>query len=419
MPVVTFTARFVESLAPPSSGQCDYWDRALPGFGLRLSFGGRKAWVVRYRTSSRLRRLTLGPYPTIGLADARDRARTALLQAASGQDPAAVKRATRNAETFGDLAVEYLARHAKVKKRTWREDERTLKVELLPSWKHTPLKELKRRDIRELIQRIAERPAPIMANRTLAIVRKMLNFAIESDWLEANPAALIPKPGVERARDRVLTSDELRAFWAATDQESTVIRAWLRLRLLTAQRGGEVIQMRWSDVDLEDKWWTIPAGLAKNKLAHRVPLSPPALAILRELRSKAGPNDAWVCSPSGLDTPAIHNAKKAVARMRRRLGFDFRGHDLRRTAASLMTSSGTPRLVVGKILNHVETGVTAVYDRHSYDKEKREALDAWAKQLQRILRRRKTGKVLAFARAATDERAKVDERARDMIAARV
>jgi integrase len=398
VPVVTFTARFVESLAPPSAGQCDYWDRTLPGFGLRLSFGGRKAWVVRYHANSRLRRLTLGPYPTIGLADARDRAKVALLQVASGADPATTKRAARNADTFGDLAIEYIEGYAKLKKKSWRDDERTLKAELLPEWKHTPLKELKRRDIRELVQRIAGRPAPIMANRTLALVRKMLNYAIECEWLDANPAALIPKPGVERSRDRVLTSDELRAFRSAIEDEPTVIRAWLRLRLLTAQGGGEVIRMRWSDVDLVSKWWTIPAAVAKNKLAHRVPLNPPAVTILRELRAAAKSDAVWVCATSVLDTPAIHDAKKAVARVRRRVGFDFRGHDLRRTAASLMTSAGVPRLVVAKILNHVETDVTAVYDRHSYDVEKRAALDVWARQLQRILRSRRKSTVLRFAK---------------------
>ena len=402
MPVVTFTARFVESLPPPATGQCDYWDRMLPGFGLRVSFGGRKAWVVRYHANSRLRRLTLGPFPTLSLAEARDRAKLALLQAASGADPATAKRAARNAETFGDLAVEYIEHYAKVRKRTWRADERTLKAELLPEWKHTPLRDLRRRDIRELVQRIAERPAPIMANRTLGLVRKMLNYAIVCDWLEANPAALIPKPGIERSRDRVLTSEELRTFWAATGDEPAPIRAWFRLRLLTAQRGGEVMQMRWSDVDLVSKWWTVPSLISKNRLAHRVPLNPPTVTLLRELKAAAKPEAVWVCATKLADKPAVHDAKKSVARIRRRVGFDFRGHDLRRTAASLMTSSGISRLVVAKILNHVETDVTAVYDRHSYDAEKRAALDLWARQLQRILRSRPKTPILPFTRTRSN-----------------
>ena len=137
--------------------------------------------------------------------------------------------------------------------------------------------------------------------------------------------------------------------------------------------------------------------MAKNTLARRVPLNPAAVTLLRELRAAAPPERMWVCASARVDTPVVHDGKKAVARVRRRLGFDFRGHDLRRTAASLMTSAGVSRLVVGKILNHVETGVTAVYDRHSYDAEKRAALDLWGHELQRILRKRAKSPVLSFA----------------------
>jgi integrase len=320
-----------------------------------------------------------------------------------GEDPAATKRGARHVDTFGTLATEYLEHYAKRKKKSWQEDARTLNAELLPTREHTPLKNLRRRDIRELLQQIAERPAPIMANRTLALVRNMLNFAIECEWLEANPAARLAKPAIEHPRDRVLTSDEIRAFWAATAEASGPIQAWLRLRLLTAQRGGEVIPMRWSDIDLASKWWTIPGEYTKNKLAHWVPLNAASVTILRELRTRAPADQRWVCASSRLDSPVTHDAKKAVARVRRQLGFDFRGHDLRRTAASLMTSAGTSRLVVAKILNHVETGVTAVYDRHSYDAEKRVALDAWGRQLQRILQKKSRDTVVPFSKRAVKQ----------------
>jgi integrase len=332
----------------------------------------------------------------IGLADARQRAKLAMLEVSSGSDPAVEKRAARTAETFGNLAEECLERHAKIKKRSWKEDERILNAELLPHWKHTPLRDLKRREVRNLVHAIAARPAPIMANRTLALVRKMLNFAIESEWMEANPASLIPKPGAEQSRDRVLTRNEIKAFWVAVEEEPPAIRAWLRLRLLTVQRGGEVVRMRWRDVDLQNKWWTIPAETTKNKLTHRVPLNATAVTLLRELRSSATPEQTWVCASSNPDVPVVHDAKKAIARVRRRMNVDFRGHDLRRTAASIMASSGVSRLVIAKVLNHVETGVTAVYDRHSYDAEKRAALDLWGRELQRMLRKKGKASVIAF-----------------------
>ena len=140
--------------------------------------------------------------------------------------------------------------------------------------------------------------------------------------------------------------------------------------------------MEWNDLDLDTAWWTIPAEKSKNRLAHRVPLTPLALRIISQMQSLTGgakTNQYVFPSPKG-DGP-IENVQKAIQRIKESTGINFVGHDLRRTAASMMTGMGVPRLVVGKILNHVEPGVTKVYDRHSYDKEKREALESWSKRL--------------------------------------
>jgi integrase len=158
--------------------------------------------------------------------------------------------------------------------------------------------------------------------------------------------------------------------------------ASFKLRLITAQRGVEVLMMRWEDIDGE--WWTIPAEVAKNGRSHRVPLSAPALALLEELR-EAAKESRWVFpSPKGGDRP-IGYVQKAADRLAELAGVAFVPHDLRRTAASAMTSMGVPRLVVSKILNHVESGVTAIYDRHSYDAEKREALGKWGERVEAML----------------------------------
>jgi integrase len=154
--------------------------------------------------------------------------------------------------------------------------------------------------------------------------------------------------------------------------------------LLTAQRGGEVLGMRWAEVDFSDGCWTIPEERSKNGLSHRVPLSKPALALLEKERLLRG-ESSWVF-PSASGLSPLAGIQKAIQRVRRRAGIDLRGHDLRRTAASNMASMGIPRLVIARVLNHVETGVTAVYDRHSYDREKREALEAWGRRLEEIVR---------------------------------
>jgi integrase len=186
-----------------------------------------------------------------------------------------------------------------------------------------------------------------------------------------------------------LTTDEVQALWLGLEGAKMIAEGTklaLRLQLVTAQRKAEIVSAAWEEIDFTDKWWTIPPEKAKNKMAHRVPLSSLALELLQEAKNLAG-DSPWVFPSPQTDR---HITPEAVDHALRRpgleaLGFTFVPHDLRRTAASHMTSMGISRLVVSKILNHVERGVTAVYDRHSYDKEKRHALEAWAHKLKIIL----------------------------------
>ena len=267
-----------------------------------------------------------------------------------------------------------------------------LRAYVLPAWKHRAVREVSRRDIRTLVDTIAER-APIQANRVLSLVSKMFKWALDEEIVDATPAARIPRPGVVKQRDRVLSEDEIRQLWRAFDALAPVMLAFYKLRLITAQRGKEVSSMRWADVDLANSWWTIPAGISKNKLPHRVPLSSTATAIIQGLDPGADARPVYVLDGArGRRQQSEAAATFAVE--------DFRGHDLRRTAASLMAGGGVPRLVISKILNHVETGVTAVYDRHGYDAEKQAALNWWSTKLNAILDGKRGATVLAFGRGA-------------------
>jgi integrase len=365
-------------------------DTVRRGLQLRVALDGSKSWSYRYRIGRRLRRLTLGDTKTLDLAEARQRAKAAAKQVSNGIDPAQVKAEQRTADTFEDLANEYIAKHAKTKKRSWKEDQRMLNADLLPFWKHRLARDITRRDIRDRVEVIAER-APISANRVVALLSKLFTFALDREIIDTSPAVKITRPGTEQKRDRVLTDEEIRTFWTTTEALDAPMRAFYRLRLLTAQRGLEVSTMRWEDLDLGAAWWTIPATVAKNKLSHRVPLAPTVVDLLKALpRTK---HTKYVLDGA--------RGKRQQAEAAATFGIpDFKGHDLRRTAASLMAGSGTPRLVISKILNHVETGVTAVYDRHSYDAEKKIALDQWARTLDGILTK-KVGKkvVVAFRRS--------------------
>jgi integrase len=270
-----------------------------------------------------------------------------------------------------------------------------------------------RRDVRDVIERVFDRGAPVMANRTLEIVRKMFNWGIKNDYLEASPAALIDKPGVEQSRDRVLTDDEIRQLWrclshfpethekqapgrkrAKSPKDdpfcplSPTLAVVQKLRLLTAQRGGEVVAMRWADLDLDTGWWTISAEHSKNGEAHRVPLSTDALALIRAQLPKDDhdeqPEHVFVGRGDALVSERL---KKAGAALSRVLGFEFRSHDLRRTAATRLAAAGIPREHISAVLNHVQGGpsATRIYDRYGRDQEKRIALDTWARVLAGIL----------------------------------
>jgi integrase len=268
--------------------------------------------------------------------------------------------------------------------------------------------------VRALIEGVADRGAPIMANRTLEIVRRMFNFAVQHEWLDANPASRIEKPGVEHQRERVLTDDEIRRLWhllsrpTATCERpapgrpivrrpedpvcpvSLPLAAVQKMRLLTAQRGGEVIKMRWTDVDLLTGWWVIPGSDTKNGRPHRVPLVPKAVEIIRSQEPTPPDRHGEFVFVGRGNASLEDRAKKAGAAIARVLGVDFRSHDLRRTAATRMAEAGIPRDHIAKVLNHVEGGpsATRVYDRYSYDAEKRMALEAWARNLTAIVEKK-------------------------------
>ena len=386
MPNTKMTARSIEAIKPPESGQVDYWDADNPGFGLRISAGGRRAWIVMYRRGGVKRRLTLGTYPALSLADARKKAGEAQHAVEYEQaDPAAKKKENRHAETVADIIDAYLI-YAKREKRSWKKDEQILEKDVRPRFGLYKAKDITRREIIAMLDDILERGAPIQANRTFSVTRRLFNWAMSRDIVEINPCYRVSRPASENTRDRVLSEDEIKAVWKALDAEKPLAAAIYKLRLLTAQRGAEVLAMRWDQIS--EGWWTIPAEVAKNGIAHRVPLSTQALALIDSLRPIDGDEDSvpseWLFPG---DTKDGHRVaiNKLHENIRKRSEVDFVSHDLRRTAASHMTSMGISRLTVAKILNHVERSVTAIYDRHSYDAEKRHALDAWGARLEAII----------------------------------
>lgn len=269
-----------------------------------------------------------------------------------------------------------------------------LNRDIKPVWGKRKAKDITKRDVILLLEGIQERGAPITANRTLACIRRMFNFAVERDILKTTPCLSVKALSKENRRARCLTLDEIKKFWHGIDADNAVIspatKIALKLQLVTAQRKGEIISAKWSNIELNTGWWTIPGEKAKNGLDHRVPLSPLALELLQELKAINSKSRWLFPSPKkGKQIIAGESVAYAIRRSNEAGVFEgaaaFTPHDLRRTAASHMTGMGIPRLVVSKILNHADRETTAVYDRHSYDTEKKNALDAWSNKLRRLI----------------------------------
>lgn len=398
---MTFTDKFVKSLKPKEGQAKPYDIREMSGngFGVTVFPSGEKSFIFFYQFGGRKRRMTIGRYPHCSLADAKRIHREALTLLESGKDPALVKRTSeqeaRNASTVQALIEEYLEKWAKPRKRTWKEDQRILYKDINPAWGKRKANDITRREVIDLLDKIKARGAPIIANRTLATIRRMFNFAIERDIIPHSPCVMVKAVAKENRRDRCLTENEIKILWQALDHPqqiesgdikmSEATKLALKLQLATAQRKGEIVRIEWSDIQLGERWWTIPATKAKNGVLTRVYLSDLAMTLLARIKELSGDSKWAFPAPSG----ATHITPDSISRAINRSTFEglehFTPHDLRRTGATHMCGMGIPRLVVSKILNHVDNSITAIYDRHSYDTEKKSALDAWSKKLTLII----------------------------------
>lgn len=379
----------------PGKRQTDVAVADTPGLSLRLNADGSKTWTGRYRRQSdgKQRRTTIGPYPAVGLAEARQRFRAIQNEVSTGIDPVAVKQARREAGTFAETAENWMRRVGKDKAEAAQHDDRLLlNKNILPIIGEMKLAEISRRDAERVVDAVIERGALVRANRTLTLMRTIFRWAIRRGECIADPTIAIDK-NKEEPRARVLTAAELRTLWNKLDSApmSDGTRLMIRLASVTAQRIGEVATIAIDDLALGGSApiWTIPAERAKNGREHRVPLSPLALALVEQARALAAGSHWLFPNPTSNGPVDPHAATRAVSRMRRgnKLGVeDFRVHDLRRTAATGMGDLGQDDFTIGLVLNHSASGVTRkVYNRASYDGPKRIALEVWARRLEEIV----------------------------------
>ena len=406
MPTIKLTQLSVDRLKPPAAGRIEYWDSQLPGFGLRVSAPNRKgearkSWQVIYRIAGKQIRETLGTsaqFPNV--ADARQRARQSLQQVSAGIHPVEAKRRQQRAAAArgnGVAAViaRYLAEHARprMKPDTYKEVARALRVDVIPAIGEVALDALGRGEIRaKVIGPIVERGCASQAWHVLAYTRMAMQWAVDEELLPVNPAVGIPDPDKrkpeDRERDRFLTDDETRAFWAACDSAGA-FASLFRLLLLFGCRRDELAHATWEEFDLERREWTLPRARSKNGKAHTTHLADLAIEILGELRELSPGRGGFLFTTNGL-TP-VSGFGHALRRVREKMPGvpPFTLHDLRRTLASGMADLGIAESIVDRCLNHAGrkvSGTARVYNRHEYLKERQAALERWAAHVESLVR---------------------------------
>lgn len=392
-----FTTKAVEAFKPDTNRR-EIPDPALSGLYLVVQPSGAKSWALRYRYAGKPRKLTLGRWPIMGVADARAAASDAIEAVEQGNDPGATKQRVKAERMEAQLSErdkvktllgQYAKRHLS-KLRSGGEVKRRLDVEFLPEYGDHDVQEITKRDIRELLEKIADSGRVTTANRMRLYLSGFFNWCIERDSITLSPVQGVKAVAKEVSRDRVLSDDEIRLLWLACERAGYPWGQAAQTLLLTGQRLNEVLGM--TDSELQGDTWQLSTDRTKNKRAHAVPLSDAVQSVLSAADRIEGHSGLIFTTTGNTPISGHYKARNRLARMMAEIASDEAGvpveiphwtfHDLRRTAATGMARLGIPVRVTEAVLNHVSgtaAGIVSVYQRHDYADEKRNALDAWAR----------------------------------------
>lgn len=388
------TAATVDKM-PPTDRRQEIPDSLCTGLYLVVQPTEKKGWQVRYRHSGVHRRMTLGAYPILSLADARQRARDALAAASEGRDPAEEVRAAKAPKPEKDrdkiktLIAQFDKRHLS-KLRTGKAVRQALENHVMPVWGARDVQTIGRRDLIDLLDGIVEQGHATTAVRIRAYLSKFFGWCVEREIIEVAPTAGVKPPARPSIRDRVLTDDEVRWFWKACEGEAFPWGPFGKALLLTGQRLNEVAQI--TDNEIRGDLWHLSADRTKNRRAHDVPLSAAAREVLDGIERIAG-RPGFIFTTTGTSpVSGFFKARAHLADAMEQIAAKERGepveiprwtfHDLRRTAATGMARLGIPVRMTEAVLNHISGtggGIVGVYQRHDYAEEKRQALGAWGR----------------------------------------
>lgn len=410
MPVATLTARGIEALSAKTS-RVDVWDTEVKGLHLRVSPNGDRVFAVWYRVHQQPHRLTIGHWPAMTLKAARLRALEVLADAGKGIDGVATKKAAAadeqqrklRGDSFQALAEKCLeAIRPLIRDRTAYEYGRILEANVFPRIGRIPPDAVTKGDIRELL-RAVEKQGRIASNRTLAVVRRVFNWAASQDLVPSSPVVGL-QPSSETPRNRIYSDDELRRIvekLTGSPYEDVV-----RLILATGSRITETMSAEWRDIDLERALWIIPAAKRKTRRTrptdHAVPLPQDVIGLLQRRQAALPDGCAWVF-PAKRSGSFWRWGSAEDEAVRERTGVtDLRAHDLRRTMATRVRALGFPREAVDALLGHREARLAQTYQVYDHLKEKTAALKAWERELRRLLAAEKASpEVIAFPKQAS------------------
>jgi integrase len=358
-----FTREHIVRLPAPTNGQRSYYyDAKVRGLAMAITPLGKKTFILYRKVAGRPERITIGPFLDLSIEQARKRAEELNAAIATGQNPGDKRRSVRDEWTLGELFAQYLEQHAKVHKKTWRDDVGLFNLHF-HEWRFRKLSSIRKMDVVTLHAKIGRTRGNYAGNRAIELLSTIFNRAREWDWKGENPAARV-KPFREEKRDRFLGPEELPQFFKALDEElNETIRDYIALSLMTGARRSNVQEMRWSEINWHSATWKIPE--TKSGQPQTITLSPAAIRILNERKTNA--TSEWVFPGRGR-SGHLMEPKEAWKRICARAGLkDLRLHDLRRTLGSWQAAAGTSLPIIGKSLGHSSLSATQIYARLDLD----------------------------------------------------
>jgi integrase len=375
------TAGFVQNAqAEAGKERTIFWDANLSSFGLMVTRGGARSFVIQYRINGKSRRHTISA--VLGLDNARKEARKLLGEVARGTDPIAERRKVANPNTLQAVCERYLEREGR-KLRSAATRKADLERLVYPSLGNRPIEDIKRSDINALLDSVEDERGAAMADSILGTLRRICGWhAIRDDkYTPPFVRGMARRTKEQRSRDRTLTDNELRLVWKAAETFPGPWGVYIRFLSLTACRRTEAAGMAWGE--LKDGVWTIPASRFKTGVETALPLSRAALKLLSEIpRIK---DCSWVFTSSGRG-PITNFSFQKLAFDQACGVRDWRLHDLRRTARTLLSRAGVNPDTAERCLGHKIVGVRSIYDKHDYIPEMRKAFEALAAQIFAIVR---------------------------------